>query len=209
MQIIGRRIFSALMLLGCVVTVYQLFSRPQPVASPQSHEVAKTNASSFAQKLQQLESPRAAGETPAEVHFSSDEVSAEITQSASPQPAVATGQVKPVGSAPSSPDAVVGSGEVQVNGYQVKLDGDVARGQFATQIAGKDVYVTLAGHLGSQDGYVTFEPTEFKVGDLSIPVSLVNSALQKKLAEQREQLKLPQGVAALRVENDELVITQK
>jgi hypothetical protein len=98
---------------------------------------------------------------------------------------------------------------VQVKGYAVKLEGDVARGQFATQIAGKDVYVTLAGHLGSQDGYVTFDPTEFKVGELNIPVSLVNSALQKKLVEQREQLKLPTGIASLRVENSELVIMQK
>ena len=104
---------------------------------------------------------------------------------------------------------MVGPGEVEVKGYQVILQGDIARGQFLTQVAGKDIYVTLAGHLGSQDGYVTFDPTEFKVGDLSIPVSLVNSALQKKLAEQREQLKLPEGVASLRVENGELVITQK
>ena len=56
---------------------------------------------------------------------------------------------------------------------------------------------------------MTFDPTEFKVGDLSIPVSLVNSALQKKLAEQHDQLKLPEGIASLRVENSELVITQK
>ncbi len=96
-----------------------------------------------------------------------------------------------------------------MKGYQVRLDGDVARGQFVTRIAGEDVYVTLAGHLGSQDGYVTFDPTEFKVGDFSIPVSLVNSALQKKLAEQREQLKLPEGVASLRIENSELVLTPK
>jgi hypothetical protein len=98
---------------------------------------------------------------------------------------------------------------VQVKDYQVELEGDVARGQFVTQVAGKDLYVTLAGHLGSQDGYITFNPTEFKVGDMSIPVSLVNSSLQKKLAEQREQLKLPDGIAGLRVENGELVITQK
>ena len=104
---------------------------------------------------------------------------------------------------------MVGPGEVEVKGYQVKLEGDIARGQFLTQIAGKDIYVTLAGHLGSQDGYVTFDPTEFKVGDLSIPVSLVNSALLRKLAEQREQLKLPEGIVSLRVENGELVITQK
>ena len=222
MQITGRRIFSAIMLLGCVVTTYQLFSKPQPVASPQSAEVTRANAESFDQKLERLETPRTVADTPAEVHFSSDEVSAEIAQStimpaaapsntasASSHPAAAPDSAKPVSTAPSTSDAVASSGQVQVKGYEVKLEGDVARGQFVTQIAGKDVYVTLAGHLGSQDGYVTFDPTEFKVGDLSIPVSLVNSALQKKLAEEREQLKLPPGIASMRVANSELVITQK
>jgi hypothetical protein len=109
----------------------------------------------------------------------------------------------------NSPEAEVGPGQVQVKNYQVKLEGDVAHGQFVTQVAGKDIYVTLAGHLGSQDGYVTFDPTEFKVGDLSIPVSLVNTALQKKLLEQREHLRLPEGIASLRIENGELVIAQK
>jgi len=208
MQITKRRIFSAVMLLGCVVTLYQLFSRPQPVAAPQNQAVAKANAASFDQKLQQLEQSRTAGDSPAETHFTSDEVSAVIAQSTSSPSAVAPDSAKPV-SAAQSPDAVISPGQVQVRGYEVKLEGDVARGQFATQIAGKDVFVTLAGHLGSQGGYVTFDPTEFKIGELSIPVSLVNSALQKKLAEQREQLKLPQGIASLRVENSELVITQK
>jgi hypothetical protein len=222
MQITGRRIFSAVMLLGCVVTLYQLFSKPQPVAEPQSQEVAKANASSFDQKIERLETPRTSGEPPAEVRFTSDEVSAEIAQSTS-SPAAATSTpasatapnaaptdaAKPVSTPPSSPDASISQGQVQVKGYEVKLEGDVALGQFATQLAGKDVYVTLAGHLGSQDGYVTFDPTEFKVGELNIPVSLVKSALQKKLVEQREQLKLPQGIASLRVEDSQLVITQK
>jgi hypothetical protein len=222
MQITGRRIVSAVMLLGCVVTLYQLFSKPQPVAEPQSQDVAKVNASSFDQKIERLETPRTSGEAPAEVRFSSDEVSAEIAQSTSSPAAATTSPVsasapaaattdpaKPVSTAPSSPDAAISQGQVQVKGYEVKLEGDVARGQFVTQIAGKDVYVTLAGRLGSQDGYVTFDPTEFKVGDFNIPVSLVNSALQKKLVEQREQLKLPQGIGSLRVENSELVITQR
>jgi hypothetical protein len=221
MQITGRRIFSAVMLLGCVVTLYQLFSKPQPVAEPQSQDVAKANASSFDQKIERLETPRSSSDAPAEVRFTSDEVSAEIAQSTSSPAAATTNPVsasapaatrdsaKPVSTPPSSPDATISQGQVQVKGYEVKLEGDVARGQFATQIAGKDVYVTLAGHLGSQDGYVTFDPTEFKVGELNIPVSLVNSALQKKLVEQREQLKLPQGIASLRVEDSQLVITQK
>jgi len=78
-----------------------------------------------------------------------------------------------------------------------------------TQVAGKDVWVTLAGHLGSQDGYATFVPTEFKVGDLNVPISLVNDALQKKLMEQRDRLRLPDNVSAIKVENGELIMMQK
>lgn len=209
MQWTGKRIVTIVVVVGSVVTTYQLLSKPQPVAAPQTAETARVNVQSFDQKLEQLQTPRTAGSTPAEVHFSSDEVSAEMAQAMGSAPAAPASAAKPVSSVPNSPDAEIGSGEVQVKDYQVKLEGDVAHGQFLTQIAGKDIYVTLAGHLGSQDGYVTFDPTEFKIGDLSIPVSLVNSALQKKLAEQRDVLKLPDGVASLRVENSELVITQK
>ncbi|HZR58481.1 MAG TPA: hypothetical protein VFA74_16530 [Terriglobales bacterium] len=112
-------------------------------------------------------------------------------------------------SLPSSADAAIASGEPDVKDYQVNFDGDLAKGQFLTQVAGKAVWVTLAGHLGSKDGYATFDPTEFKVGDLSVPVSLVNDALQKKLAEQRDRLKLPNDVGGIKVENGELVLTQK
>lgn len=209
MQITGKRIFTAVMLVGAVITVYQVMSRPLPVAPPLTASAARENSQAFDQKLEQLAAPRSAGSAPTEVHFTSDEVGAEMAESMGAVPAAPSSPAKPVSAVPGSPDAVVGPGEVQVTSYQVKLEGDVAHGQFLTQVAGKDIYVTLAGHLGSQDGYVTFDPTEFKVGDLSIPVSLVNSALQKKLAEQKEQLKLPGSVGALRVENGELVITQK
>ncbi len=193
------------MVAGGLVTAYQILSRPQPVALPQAREEARANAQSFDQKIEVLETARAENNPPAQVHFTSDEVSAEVAQSMGTAPAPVPSPSLPV----ASPDAVIAQGDVAVKGYQVKLEGDVARGQFATNVAGKDVYVTLAGHLGSQDGYVTFDPTEFKIGEFNVPVSLVNSALRKKLAEQREQLKLPSGVASLRIENGELVIVQK
>ena len=207
MKITVSRIITAITLVGGAITIYQVMSKPLPVASPQTLEAAQTNAQSFDQKIAQLEGSRNEGGALEEVHFTSEEVSAELAQSMGT--VAAQPVAKTVRTAPSSSDAVVGSGQVEVKGYQVQLMGDVARGQFITQIAGQDVYVTLAGHLGSQDGYVTFDPTEFKVGDFNIPVSLVNSALQKKLAEQRDQLKLPNGIASLRIENGELVITAK
>jgi hypothetical protein len=195
------------MLVGGVITGYQILSRPQRIAAPQTTEGTRLNAQSFDQKIEQLEAPRAEGSSPAEAHFTSDEVSAEVAQSMGAVPSAAV--INTSNTPPTSPNAVVSSGNVQIKGYQVKLEGDVARGQFVANMAGQDVYVTLAGHLGSQGGYVTFNPTEFKIGEFTIPVSLVNSALQKKLVEQREQLKLPEGVASLRVENGELVIVQK
>ena len=203
MQITRKRVITAVVLTTSAITTYQLLSKPQPVAAPQPPDQVRQNAQSFDQKLEALEAPKTADSPPVEVRFTSDEVSAEMAESSgavSPAPGAAV---------PASPNAPISQGDVQVKGYQVKLDGDVARGQFQAQIAGKDVYVTLAGHLGSQDGYVTFDPTEFKIGELNIPVSLVNSALQKKLAEQRDQLKLPDGIASLRVEDGQLVISRK
>jgi len=117
-------------------------------------------------------------------------------------------------SSSSSPSSPAGGPEFpgavpNIKDYQVSMDGDIVRGQFLTQIAGKDVYLTLAGHLGAKDGYATFEATEVKLGDLSVPVSLVNDALQKKLAEQHDQLKLPNNVKDLKIENGELVFVEK
>ena len=93
--------------------------------------------------------------------------------------------------------------------YQVSFEGDIVRGQFSTEVAGKQLYVTIGGHLGAREGYATFDPTEFKVGDLSVPVALVNDQLQKRLQEQRDRMKLPDFVGDLRVENGDLVIKEK
>lgn len=207
MRVTVKRVITAVMVVSGFITAYQILSKPQAVAIPQNREEVRANAQSFDQKIEVLEAARDQNSLPAQVRFTSDEVSAEVAQNMAPSSSGPTGTT--ANSRPNSPGVVVAQGEVQVKDYQVKLEGDVARGQFVTNIAGKDVWVTLAGHLGSQDGYVTFDPTEFKVGEFNIPISLVNSALQKKLTEQRDQLKLPPGIASLRVENGELVITQK
>jgi len=204
------RIISVATLISSLLALFLVLKKPHPVAPPMPASVAATKADSFQQKLQQLDQPKEPGQPPAEVRLSSDEISAALAQAAgalpvAPQPASSG----PSASVPSSPDAAIAPGEPDIKNYQVSFDGDVARGQFLTQIAGKDVYVTLAGHLSSKNGYATFDPTEFKVGDLSIPVSLVNDELQKKLSEQRDRLRLPDDVGAIRIENGELVMTQK
>jgi len=135
-----------------------------------------------------------------EVHITSDEIGAMLAQTLGTAGG-AGGQL--------TPDTNVGSGAPVIKDQQVSLDGDVVHGQFLTEIGGKDVWITVSGHLGEKDGYATFDPTEFKVGDLSIPVSLVNPALQKKLSEQRDRLKLPDYVGGMKVDNSQLVMQQK
>jgi hypothetical protein len=219
------RIISVATLAASLIAIFLVLKRPQPVAPVQSPAAAAANVQSLEHKLEQLEQPKEPGQLPAQVHFSSEEITAALAQAAAalpaniPASATMSGGSTPASTVqsspglpttvPSSPDVAIGEGEPEVKDYKVTFEGDVARGQFVTQIGGKDVYVTLAGHLGSKDGYATFDPTEFKVGDLSIPVSLVSGALEKKLTEQRDRLKLPNDVGDIKVENGQLVATQK
>jgi hypothetical protein len=209
------RIISVATLASSLIAIVLVLKKPHPVSQPMPAAVAAAKAESFQEKVQQFEQPKQPGQAPAEVRLSSEEISAAFAQAAGAIPIPQTQPQQPGSGTslpsvpPTSADAPIAPGQPEVKDYQVNFDGDVARGQFVTQIGGKDVYVTLAGHLGSKDGYATFDPTEFKVGDLNIPVSLVNDALQKRLTEQRDRLKLPDNVDGIKVENGELVMTGK
>jgi hypothetical protein len=216
------RIISVTTLVVAVIALILVLKKPAPIATPQTVAQATANAQSFQNKLSQLEQAQptqsqndsdigaaqsdpqqsnATTQTPAsaqpsEVHMTSDEVSAAIAQASG----ALTSQL--------SSDSDIGSMPA-IKDQQVSFDGDLVHGQFLTNIAGKDVWVTVSGHLGEKDGYATFDPTEFKIGDLNIPVSLVNGPLQKKLAEQHDRLKLPDSVGGVKVQDGELVLQQK
>jgi hypothetical protein len=206
------------------VAIILVLKRPTPVAQPQAPAAIAEHAQSFDQKMAQFEqatqqtqgSPSApsgsegssqpAGQIAnststspkAEVHINSNEISAVLAQT-----------LGSAGASGPTPNSNVGSAAPTIKDQQVSFDGDIVHGQFLTEIAGKDVWVTVSGHIGEKDGYATFDPTEFKVGDLNVPVSLVNPALQKKLAEERDRLKLPNNVGNVKVENSELVMQQR
>jgi hypothetical protein len=210
-----QRIISWATLAISILTLVLVLRRPAPVAPPVTPVAAAASAQSFQEKLDRLEQPKPTGQGESEVRMNSAEVNAALAQAAGMLSAGATGATTPPvaanGSAPAHPSGPMEfPGPVpSIKDSQVSMDGDLVRGQFLTQIAGKDVYLTLAGHLGAKDGYATFEATEVKLGDLSVPVALVNDALQKKLAEQRDQLKLPDNVKDLKIENGELVFVEK
>jgi len=220
------RIISIATLVSSLVAIVLVLKRPAPVAPRQAPAAIAQHAQSFDEKMAQFErstqpsaglqgqqwapssdtsesestqaAPAARQSPKAEVHINSDEISAVLAQS-----------LGTAGASDLTPDSNVGSGAPTIKDQQVSFDGDLVHGQFLTEIAGKDVWITISGHMGEKDGYATFDPTEFKVGDLSVPVSLVNPTLQKKLAEERDRLKLPDNVGALKVQNGELVMQQK
>ena len=204
------RILSLATLLISVAALVLALKKPQPVAPRQTPAAIAANAESFQAKVSQLEQARDQGQSGAEVRLTADEIGAAIAQAAPVSPA--QGKAASSAGPPSETPAAAAQGSVEPANLQepiISFEGDIVRGQFATEVAGETTYVTVAGHLGSKDGYATFEPTEFKVGDLNVPVSLVNDALQKKMLEQQDRLKLPDFVSEVRVENGQLVVKQK
>lgn len=213
------RIISIATLVASLVAIVLVLKKPAPVAQPQAPAAIAEHAQSFDQKMAEFQqaaqqsqpsnaqqpvtsapAPSAAPDSSSpkpEVHINSDEVSAVLAQTLG------------AGASGLAPNSNVGSGAPVIKDQQVSLDGDLVHGQFLTEIGGKDVWITISGHIGERDGYATFDPTEFKVGDLNVPVSLVNPTLQKKLAEQRDRLKLPDNVGNMKVENGELVMQGK
>jgi len=204
------RIVSVITLVASLIAIVLVVKRPVPINHRQDLAAIAQHAQSFDQKMAEFEQaarPGSAGSATfatdpanpkAEVRLSSDEVSAVMAQS-----------MGNAGGPTLTPTSDVGSAAPTIKDQQVSFDGDVVHGQFLTQIAGKDVWITISGHIGEKDGYATFDPTEFKVGDLNVPVSMVNPVLQKKLAEQRDRLKLPDNVGNVKIENGQLVMQQK
>ncbi|MGC2138609.1 MAG: hypothetical protein WA627_12670 [Candidatus Sulfotelmatobacter sp.] len=203
------RIISIATLFAALLAIILVLKRPAPVVQVQVPAATTAPAQSSGQPMEQREQaaqqalPASGGsyaaapaqtqmpsqsqpavasnpQPKAESHSSSDGISALLAQAA-----------QSAGGGGLSPDSEVGDGEPNIKDQQVTYEGDIVHGRFLTEIAGKDVWVTISGHMGSKDGYATFDPTEFKVGDVSVPVSLINPSLQRKLAEQRDKLKRP------------------
>lgn len=203
------RIISIATLVTALIAIVLVLRRPAPVVAPQS-------PSASAQQTQAADQPPVStaprGQSiPFSGAASVTNPSAQntVSQSAPPQPQasakadagmnsdqVSAAVAKMLGGgggglANLTPESNAGGGDPVIKDQQVTMDGDIVHGKFLTTIAGKDVWVTISGHMGEKDGYATFDPTEFKVGDMNVPVSLVNPALQRKLAEERDRLKIP------------------
>jgi hypothetical protein len=207
MKIKVDRVISVATLTVSVAALVLVLRKPQAVAPPLPPDAIAANAQSYQSKIEQLEQPTVPGQT-TEVRLSAQEVNAAIAQAADAFSGTSAPTSPSAGGSGENLSGDLGAGEPNIKDYRVNFEGDLAKGQFLTRIAGKDVWVTLEGHLSSKDGYATLEPTKIKVGNLEIPVSLFNDQLQKRLMEQRDRLKLPESVSGIKVENGEVVLSK-
>lgn len=197
------------MLCAMLLVVVLMLKRPLPVAEPMAPAVAKERTEAVQGKMADLESAHQRGET-AEARFSSEEINATFQQAQTEQTS-APGAIhpRPV-QAPQQADGAESPPEITTT--RIAFAGDQATGQFVVHgPGGKEIYLTISGKIRAVDGYASFEFTEGKIGDMPVPVALLNSRLQAKLEEPEThaKLKLPDFVADIRVENGQLVMTEK
>jgi hypothetical protein len=218
MKIKLDRVISVATLLALVAAIVLFLKKPAPQAQSQpaaamaasaepvkpvtQNQTAEPPAPIAAQTPAAQQQPSVPGSTISQLLPNSPALASQKTNSNSNSDAISAAVTQMLGAAGGgggaalSPDSEVGSGSPNIKDQKVDYDGDMVHGKFLTEIAGKDVWVTISGHMGQKDGYATFEPTEFKVGDMEVPVALVNPALQRKLAEERDRLKLADPAGA-------------
>lgn len=122
--------------------------------------------------------------------------------------------------APSAGDPVAGLStdgttieQVQstVKDVKVDMDGDLVKAYVVFDFHGKDLSLEMDGHLGSQDGYLRFDPVAGKLGDLPLPQSVLQSAVDKMMAspENREKLRLHDDISDIQIANGQAVVSYK
>jgi hypothetical protein len=140
-----------------------------------------------------------------------------------PAPSVSganTGNTSPADGAPSAhPTSGLAGGDqptleqVQssVKDVKVDMDGDLVKAYVVFDFHGKDMSLELDGHLGTENGYMKFEPVSGQLGSMPLPQSMLNSVVDKMMAspENREKLKLPDDVNDIQIVNGQAVVSYK
>jgi hypothetical protein len=201
--------------LAALITLILLLHKtpPPPVQStPQA-------AASAEQKLQQVEETASQGQK-ATLRLDESEVNSYLqshldlandapapSSSPSVQAATPDAAQNPDSGAPSA--AEVEQMRNSVKDVKVQMEGDQVRAYVVFDVHGKDMTLNLVGKLGSEDGYLKFEPVSGQIGSLPIPQSTLESAVKRLMEspENREKLKLPADVSNMHIENGQLVAT--
>jgi hypothetical protein len=194
-----------------LITLILLFhkSAPPPVeTSPQAAARAE-------EKFEAVESAVASGQA-ATLRLDETELNSYLSTHLSPTGTASpnarppdTAQNLPNGSSPSPQE--VEQMRSNVSDFKVQLIDDRVKAYVVFNVHGKDLTLQLEGRLGTQNGYLRFEPLSGQIGSFPIPQSALESAVQRMMdsPENREKLKLPSEISDLRIQNGEIVASYK
>lgn len=113
---------------------------------------------------------------------------------------------QPVGSEPTVEEV-----QSSVRDVKIGLADDLVHAYVVFDFHGKDMTLDLQGRLRAENGYLRFDPVGGKIGALPIPQSTLEAAVRRMMdsPENRDKLRLPDGLSDLRVENGEIVVAYK
>jgi hypothetical protein len=172
------------------------------------------------QKFEMAAQARAVGQA-AQVQLDRSELNSYLAKNLElkgPQPA--TPAAATTGAAPTQHTAGGASStdqptqeEVQSSVKEAKIDmeGDIIKAYVIFDFHGKDISLELDGHLRAEGGYLRFEPLGGKLGSLPLPQSALNSAVERMMTspENREKLRLPDGINNIQIVDSHVVIDYK
>jgi len=94
---------------------------------------------------------------------------------------------------------------------KVKLDGDLVTLYAILTVRGKEMTFAVEGRLRSRDGYAEFDPTSAKIGALSIPHFMLDSAMKRLSgsAQMRENMRLPRDVSEIVTQGSRIALSLK
>jgi len=206
-----------------LILALMLRKAPAPAVSVDPAAAARVE-----QKLAAAGQAKAAGQTAQAVTLDSTELNSYLARnlqlegSAPAAPAPSAGAAGSAGASTSSPaadsapdlnsqTATLDQVQSSVKDVKVDMDGDLVRAYVVFDFHGKDLSLELDGHLGSQNGYLKFDPVAGKLGDMPLPQSVLQSAVDQMMAspENRAKLRLPDDINDVQIANGQAVVSYK
>lgn len=192
-----------------ITLILVLHKTPPPLVETSPQAAARVE-----EKFEQVEKAVASGQA-ATLRLDESELNSylashlELAGKESPNPPTGTPQGSPNASAPTAQE--VEQMRSNVRDVKVQLIDDRVKAYVVFDVHGKDMTLQLEGRLGTQNGYLRFQPVSGQIGSLPIPQSTLESAVQRLMdsPENREKLKLPPEISDLRIENGEVVASYK
>ena len=218
LKIVYRVVSWSVLVVLALTLVLALHKPPVPEIS-----YDPTAAARVQQKFAAADQAEAAG-APASVDLDAAELNSYLRGSLGLEASPQTGASSSASNAVDLPDstkaatgtpAVAGADangsrfQATVTDVRIAMAGDVIKAYVIFDFHGKDLSLELDGHLGAQNGYLTFRPVAGKFGSLPLPQSALDAAVERLTSspQNRESLKLPSGISNLQVADGHLVIT--